>query len=318
MSGASNSLGELHGARVIVTGASGFIGLNLVRQLNCLGADILVIDRAQLAEQFSNVEFEWADLRHLSKVYEGDYLIHLAAITNAGYAERYPLDTYEINVLGTLNLLNHVQIKKRVLFPSTALIYKASEAPISEESEMGLESTYAQSKIIGEQVVRFSCKRMGVDHTIVRFFNVFGPGQLPMYIVPQVVRQIKEDGRVVLRNGSVVRDLLYVDDCIDAVLKLAVTPAAADSVFNIGSGEKVTIAEVAEAAVRISGTPEIEIVDLQQNIQYSPAAILADTGKVQSTVDWRPKTNLEEGLKVMLQSYGGTKLTATVDSSGNS
>ena len=112
---------ELAGARVIVTGASGFIGLNLVRVLAGLGAEVMVIDRNQPQERLSNVQFEWADLRHLNKVYEADYLIHLAAITNAGFAERYPIDTFEVNVLGTVNLLNHVRIQKRVLFPSTAL-----------------------------------------------------------------------------------------------------------------------------------------------------------------------------------------------------
>jgi len=298
---------ELAGARVIVTGASGFIGLNLVRALNRLSADILVIDRAQPPDQFTNLEFEWADLRHLNKVYECDYLIHLAAVSNAGYAEKYPLDTYETNVLGTLNLLNHVQVTKRVVFPSTALIYKASEVPLTEEAELEVASTYAQSKIIGEQVVRFLSQRIEVDHTIVRFFNIYGPGQLPMYIVPQVVRQILEDGRVVLRNGSVVRDLLYVDDCIDALLKLAVTPAAVDNVFNIGSGNNVTISEVAQAAVNVSGRSGVEIVDLHQNIEYSPTLIVADTGKIQSTIDWRPKTSLEKGLKAMLESYPGSK-----------
>ena len=67
---------------------------------------------------------------------------------------------------------------------------------------------------------------MGTDYTLVRFFNVFGPGQLTMYIVPQVLRQIMLEGKVVLRNGSVMRDLLYVDDCIEAVLKLVVSPDA--------------------------------------------------------------------------------------------
>lgn len=317
MSGAIPLPAELNGARVIVTGASGFIGLNLVKALTRLNADILVIDRVQPAEQFSNVEFEWADLRHLSKVYEADYLIHLAAITNAGYAERYPLDTYEINVLGTLNLLNHVKITNRVIFPSTALIYKASQTPLTEEAELELASTYAQSKILGEQVVRFLCKRIEVSYTIVRFFNVFGPGQFPMYIVPQVVRQIKEDGRVVLRNGAVVRDLLYVDDCIDAVLKLAVALAAADTEFNIGSGSRVTISEVAETAVSVSGRTDVEIVDLQQNIEYSPTAIIAATEKLQSAVDWRPKTPLEEGLKVMLQSYNETGQRAAIGHNTN-
>ena len=172
MSSSGSPNEEFAGQRVIVTGASGFIGLNLVNTLNRLGANVLVIDRAQPPERFPNVEFEWADLRHLNKVYEGDYLIHLAAVSNAGYAEKYPLDTYETNVLGTLNLLNHVQITKRVLFPSTALIYKASELPLNEEAELELGSTYAQSKIIGEQVIKFLCRRIGVSHTVVRFFNI--------------------------------------------------------------------------------------------------------------------------------------------------
>ena len=290
---------ELKGARVIVTGASGFIGLNLIRKLCRLGAKVVIIDRIQPAEHFPDVEVEWVDLRHLQKTYEADYLIHFAAITNAGYAERYPMDTYEVNVLGTLNLLNHVKINRRILFPSTALTYAASKEPISEDGERDLTSTYAQSKAIGEQIVQSMSKRMNVEHTLVRFFNVFGPGQLPMYIVPQVLSQIMLEGKVVLRNGSVMRDLLYVDDCIDAVLKLAISPDASDSIFNIGSGQIVSIYDVAKAAARVSGREDIEIVDLEENIEYSPSAIIADISKVTSTIDWYPKSNQETGMQKM-------------------
>ena len=290
---------KLAGARVIITGASGFIGVNLVKRLISLKANVLVIDRSQPKEHFPDVEFEWADLRHLDKVFEADYLIHLAAITNSGYAERYPLETYEVNVLGTVNLLNHVRIKNRVLFPSTALVYRASEVPIPEDGEVDLSSTYAQSKNMGEQIVKFQCNRMDTGYTIVRFFNVFGPGQLPMYVVPQILRQLREEHRVVVRNGSVMRDLLYVDDCIDAVLKLVVTPEAQDSVFNISSGQIVSISDVAKGAVEASGLHEVEITDLKQNIEYSPTSLTADIRKVQSTIDWHPRTSLEEGLKIM-------------------
>lgn len=302
MSSALKLRDELAGARVIVTGASGFIGLNLVRTLSDLGAEVLVIDRMQPAQRFPNVEFEWADLRHLEKTYESDYLIHLAAITNAGYAERYPLDTYEVNVLGTVNLLNHVKVERRVLFPSTALVYRASEQPISEDGEQDPSSTYAQSKVIGEQLIRFYCNREKVDYTLVRFFNIFGRGQLPMYIVPQVLRQIVEEGRIVLRNGAVMRDLLYVDDCVDAVLRLVVASEAANSLFNIGSGHIDSISDVARAAVRVSGREDVEIVDLEENIDYSPTAIIADIGKVQATVGWEPTTSLAMGLKKMWES----------------
>jgi len=294
---------EFAGARVIVTGASGFIGHNMVRRLSSLNAQTLVIDRNQPAEQFPNVEFEWADLRHLNKEYEADYLIHLAAVTNAGYAEKYPMETYETNVLGTVNLMNHVNISRRILFPSTALVYAASSEPIAEDAELDQSSNYALSKTIGEAILKFQSNRQQVDHTIVRFFNVFGPGQLAMYIIPQVLRQIQNENKVVVRNGAVMRDMLFVDDCIDAVLKLAVTPAAANDVFNIGSGEIVTISDIARQAIRASGRTDVEYTDLEQNIEFSPTAIMADINKVTSTIDWRPQVSLEEGLKRMWDSY---------------
>ena len=294
---------ELAGARIIVTGASGFIGHNLVKRLSRINAETLVIDRIQPAEHFANVEFEWADLRHLNQMYEADYLIHLAAVTNAGYAEKYPMETFETNVLGTVNLLNHVKIEKRILFPSTALVYSASEDAISEDGELDQTSIYAQSKTIGEQVLKFHSRRHEVDHTIVRFFNVFGPGQLPMYIIPQILRQILEENRVVVRNGAVMRDMLFVDDCIEAVLRLAVTPKGANTVFNIGSGEIVSISEIARQAIQVSGRPDVEFTDLEETINYSPVAIMADIRKVSETVDWLPRVSLREGLKRMWESY---------------
>ena len=294
---------ELAGARVIVTGASGFIGHNLVRRLSNLKAETLVIDRNQPDEHFPGVDFEWADLRHLNKEYEADFLIHLAAVTNAGYAEKYPMETYETNVLGTVNLMNHVKISRRILFPSTALIYKASTDPISEEGDLDQSSTYAQSKTIGEQVLKFHSNRHQVDYTVVRFFNVFGPGQQAMYIIPQVLRQILEENKVVVRNGAVMRDMLFVDDCIDAVLRLAVTPEAANDVFNIGSGEIVSISDIARGAIQVSKRSNVEYTDLEQNIDYSPTAIMADIGKVTETINWRPRVSLSEGLKRMWDSY---------------
>jgi len=107
------------------------------------------------------------------------------------------------------------------------------------------------------------------------------------------------EGKVVLRNGSVMRDLLYVDDCIDAVLKLATSPKAVGQVFNIGSGNIVSIYDVARAAARVSGRDDIEIVDLEENIEYSPSAIIADISKVTSTIDWFPTTDLEAGIRKM-------------------
>ena len=100
-----------------------------------------------------------------------------------------------------------------------------------------------------------------------------------------------------------MRDMLFVDDCIDAVLRLAVTPEAANDVFNIGSGEIVTISDIAHQAIQVSGRHDVEYTDLEQNIDYSPTAIMADIKKVTSTIDWKPRVSLSEGLKRMWDSY---------------
>ena len=99
-----------------------------------------------------------------------------------------------------------------------------------------------------------------------------------------------------------MRDLLFVEDCIDAVLKLSVTSAAQNSEFNIGSGHIVSINDVAKAAVEASGLDNVEITDLEEFIEFSPTAIMADIDKVQAIIDWFPKTNLKQGLKKMWDS----------------
>ena len=108
---------------------------------------------------------------------------------------------------------------------------------------------------------------------------------------------------MVVRNGAVMRDMLFVEDCIEAVLRLATTPSGANTVFNIGSGEIISIAEIARQAIEVSGRPNVEFTDLEQNINYSPTAIMADIRKVSETVDWLPRVSLREGLKRMWESY---------------
>ena len=122
---------------------------------------------------------------------------------------------------------------------------------------------------------------------------------MPMYIVPQVLSQIKEKDHIEIRNGSVMRDLLFVEDCIEAVLKLAVTSGGEDGTFNIGSGHIVSISELAKAAAEASGHPDVLITDLEEIIEYSPAAIMDDIDKVQATIEWYPKTSLTKGLRQM-------------------
>ncbi len=99
------------------------------------------------------------------------------------------------------------------------------------------------------------------------------------------------------------RDVVFVEDCIDAVLKLAITSKAANDVFNIGSGEIVSISDIAQQAINVSGRPNVEYTDLEENINYSPTAIMADITKVTNTIDWWPQVTLSEGLKKMWDGY---------------
>lgn len=180
--------------RILIVGY-GFVGKHLVRRLILDGHEVSVMDKFPIrSEGFTAIS---ADARYVHGPLKFDRIFHLAGVTNAAYAEANPIETYEANVLSTLNLLK--QTEGRFVFTSSAVVYGQSDEPLKESDPLAPISLYGQSKKHAEELIR----RMSPDFRIARFFNLYGPSQSPLYIVPQLMEQAR-NGKLTLRNGDMV------------------------------------------------------------------------------------------------------------------
>ena len=222
------------GQDVVVVGY-GFVGQHLVRRLLEQGATVTVIDKREgLKAPCKTLNL---DVRHLEKDIYCDYLFHLAGITNYRYAEENPMETLEANVLATMQLLRRAKVAKRFVFTSSAAVYAPSDEPIAEDYKLEPKSVYGASKVCAETLIR----QHAPNHAIARFFNLYGPGQGPSYIVPQLIQEALATKRMKLRNTQTARDYIYVEDALEWLENEALREGFPYSrTFNIGSGMATT------------------------------------------------------------------------------
>lgn len=288
----------------LVTGY-GFVSPYLVRRLVELGADVTVVERNPLPfhRQEKSVKFVYTDIRYLHQRLAFDYVFHLAGITNAAYAEANPLETFEANILATCNLLARVDVKERFVFTSSAVVYgvPTGDASLSEDHSPQPISVYGASKIAAEEVIRAWARTRELPYSIARFFNLYGPRQSPIYVVPQICVQALKDREIVLRNAAAERDFLYVEDAIECLLALATT-GVHDSIVNVGTGVAVSLREVVSIVLGILGDPNISLELGSQQDRFSPLRLVADITKARQ-LNWTPKTTLQVGLAKTLEYY---------------
>ena len=288
--------------KCLVTGY-GFVSKRLVRKLLSLGADITVIEKAYVPDSAldNNVSFINQDLRDLRDEWEFDYVFHLAAVANPGYAERNPGEAFEANVLGTLNLLRRVKVNKLLFFSSSSNVYGDTGGALSESSPISPINTYGVTKMAAEELIKVWRRKVGTPYAIVRFFTLYGPGSAPMYIIPQLCIQALRDKRIVIRDGSVQRDFLYVDDAIELMIKIA-NSGKQNLITNVGFGRATSIAELADTVKKTIGDDNVSITDLHERDPQSPKAQIADVTYA-SSYDWQPSKTLEEGLRPTIEYY---------------
>lgn len=303
--------------RILVTGGSGFIGTNLIQSLQRYGKE-------------KNIDFEIRamDLKRpdipgvkgsqgsildgtdLSEAAQGcDYIIHLAALLGVKKSESRRLDCLNINIQGTLNVLNvAVQERvKKVLFASSSEVYGDQQIiPISENNPVNPKSVYAVSKLAGEEYVKAYCSRYPMDFSIVRFFNVYGPGQVGEFVLPRFIKAI-QDGQspVVYGDGSQRRAFCYVEDISAGVIQALFSPKANGETFNIGNDrEPISMIDLANTVTRVLNRPDLS----PKKVPHSEGDRSAsrdiqdrrpDISKARKILGYEPRFSLEEGIKRM-------------------
>jgi UDP-glucose 4-epimerase len=302
---------------ILVTGGAGFIGSHIVEHFH--GSDrVIILD--SLRSGFRNnvtpfnaqfVEGSITDARLVHEVMKGvDYVFHLAALVSVPESMEKPREAVEINVQGTLNVLEAARshkVKKVVISSSAAIYGDNPTVPKLESMVPEPRSPYAITKLDDEYYARLFTMDFGLPVACLRYFNVFGPRQNPKSqyaaAVPIFIDKcLKGEEIVIYGDGEQTRDFIYVKDVVAANVLAATSDVT--GVYNVANGSSITIKALAEKIVQLSGK--------SVTISHAPVRAgdvkhsLADTTRVRN-IGFKPATSLEAGLKETIAAMRKTR-----------
>lgn len=307
------------GAKVLVTGADGFIGSHLTEALTRCGAEVTALS---LYNSFDSlgwlddlpprtltaircVRGDVRDSAFVRRLCVGqDVIFHLAALIAIPYSYAVAHSYVETNVVGTLNVLeaareNHVS---RVIHTSTSEVYGSAQTlPISECHPLHGQSPYSASKIAADMMAEAYARSFDLNVVILRPFNSFGPRQSERAIIPMLIRQYLDPACTVLKVGetTTVRDFTFVADTVSAFMSAGLAPMVETGTpYNAGSGIAVSVGELIEILSDITGTIKAVVhEDVRMRPRNSEVrALCADSSKLFADIGWRPRISFRDGL----------------------
>lgn len=316
MSETFHPLGPSSG-RALVTGAAGFIGSHLVEALLRRGVRVRAFVRytshggagflADLAPELrEGLEIVLGDIRDSRAVREAvngcETIFHLAALIGIPYSYRAPRSYIEVNVGGTLNVLEAARDLEigKTLVTSTSEVYgTAVYTPIDEQHPLQGQSPYAASKIGADFLAESYHRSFGLPVVIVRPFNTFGPRQSTRAVIPTILTQALTSDRLRLGSLDPVRDLLFVEDTAAGFLALAETGEATGQPTQLATGVGVSIGEIVERVRRLVGKElPVEQDDLRVRPEKSEVMrLLGNAERARVTTGWQPRVDLDQGLR---------------------
>ncbi len=309
------------GRPVLVTGAGGFIASHLVEALVTAGACVRAFVRYNSrgdpgllrllpAVTLSQVEIIAGDLRDLPAVEQAmrgvNCVFHLGALIAIPYSYLHPVEVVETNVIGTLNALLAARTNgvERLVHTSTSEVYgTARVVPIDEWHPLQGQSPYSASKIGADKLAESFFCTYNLPVVTLRPFNTYGPRQSARAVIPTIVTQALTQEKLHLGNLEARRDLTYVADTVAGFLRVAETPSVEGETFNLGSGVEVTIGELAQMILEITGKP-LEICQDADRLRPEKSEVqrlLSDNGFARECLRWKPQVSLSDGLSQTIE-----------------
>ena len=303
----------IKGKRLVVTGRAGFIGSNIVKALLESDNDVTVIDNlssgyieniSEILPEITFVKGDIEDIELLRDIFKNiDYVINCAALVLVPRSVEDPIESNQININGTLNVLvaaKDTGVAKVIHVSSSAVYGNSPVLPKNEGMTLEPLTPYVITKLAGEQYCKTFYELYRVKTVSLRFFNVFGPYQDPesqyAAVIPKfITRMLKAESPIIYGDGEQSRDFTYVQNNVDATLLACEVKSAAGGIFNIASGKVITLNELVETLNAILNTdiePEYTKPQLG-DVKYS----MADISLAQNTLGFEPKYDFEYGMR---------------------
>jgi len=291
----------LEGKRILVTGASGFIGSHLADELRRRGADVLTLDTR---DEIPIDVRDWREVRDFAnRSGKLEVVYHLAALMFVPYSFENPREIYEVNVLGTLNILELCRLYnvEKIVFSSSYTYGDPQHMPINEKHPVNPTSPYARSKVLAEALCKAYYEDYSLSCTILRSFNIYGEGQNDRFLIPSILKQMPS-GKIELMDPEPKRDFLYVSDAVKAYIRAGEYSKSGFDIFNIGYGLSYSVDEIVSKVMKCWGK-KVDVIYQVLRRRDEIMDVVADVRKAREQLDWEPEIDLDEGLSRYMKWY---------------
>lgn len=286
---------SLKGKKILVTGYNGFLGRELVKKLEENGTEVIKL------EDNTGKKIDVRNWEQIKEYKDLDIIYHLAAVTFIPYSFKNPRKTYEVNLLGTLNILELGRLVdvEKIVTMSSYVYGQPQYLPIDENHPLNSNNPYTKSKIIMEQLCEAYSTDFDLNCVIFRPFNIYGVGQNKNFLIPSIIKQLIS-GKIELKDPEPKRDFIYISDVINALLKVE-NLNEKFNIFNIGYGKSYSVQEIVNKIVELYGKPvKIEYTGERRKNEITDT--VANFKKAEEKLGWKPIINIEVGLQYMLNS----------------
>ena len=308
--------------KILVTGGCGMIGLEVCKQLINLKHEVNLFDLGEQVNRMKSFIPKKAkifygsilDPSSLQPAIKGcDIVIHLGALLGVQRSEKDKLSCIQININGTNNVLDcAIQNKvKKIVFASSSEVYgEAATNPIMEDMDTQGKTVYAVTKLAGEELCKAYHQKFGIDYTILRYFNCYGPNQTAQFVITKFVKNVREDNPPLINgDGKQMRSYTHVKDTARATITACLLEKANGKILNIGNGENpISLNNLAKKIISLSGKEgqikPVHSTNFEETDRVKEREIFhrfCDSSKAQKLLDWSPTIDIDSGLLSIIE-----------------
>lgn len=290
-----------HQKSILITGASGFVGSHLSARLKSLGATVFGLSDSEIRDSIKVNILNYEAVHKIIAAKKINICFHLAGVSLVEAGQEDPYKTFKTNVEGAINVLENARKTKleKVIIASTVHVYGNNKLPFLEEYTPRPTRPYETSKACIDLISQSYATSFHLPVLIPRFVNIYGPGDLHFErLIPKTIKSVLSGNSPVMWGGSAVRDYLYIDDAIDAYIRLAgvdMEKVGDNRIFNFGSGNRISVKDLIEKIIKLSGR-KLGIKRIDEKRSEEIKGQYVSFNKARRLLRWKAKTALDDGL----------------------